>query len=175
MFILFIGIYSGVRRGLILQLIYTVGYVVTFFAAREYYAVIADKLEMLVPYPQPGIGETMLFYNELQVLHLDVAFYNALAFLIVIAIGWFLTRIVGHMLSSLTFLPIIKQVNSIGGGILGFVMQYAGIFLLLYFLTLIPLDFIQNLLDESKLATWMISNTPYLSKTIFNWWVGMIS
>lgn len=175
MLILFIGIYSGVRRGLILQLIYTAGYVITFFTAKEYYVTLADKLEMLVPYPQPGIGESMLFYNELQVLHLDVAFYNALAFLIIIAIGWFLTRIVGHMLSSLTFVPVIKQLNSIGGGILGFVMQYAGIFLILYFLTLIPLDFIQNLLEQSKLATWIVTNTPFLSKTIFEWWLGMIS
>ena len=175
MIVLFVGIYSGVRRGLVLQLIYTAGYIITFFTAHKYYQPFADKLEMLVPYPQPGIGETMPFYSELQVLHLDVAFYNALAFLILIAIGWILTRIIGHMLTSLTFVPVIKQLNSIGGGILGFIMQYAGIFLLLYFLTLIPLDFIQNLLQQSKLATWIISNTPYLSKTIFDWWLGVIS
>lgn len=175
MIILFIGIYSGVRRGLVLQFVYTLGYIISFFIAHEYYQTLAEKLEMLIPYPQPGIGESMPFYTELQVLHLDIAFYHALAFLIMIGIGWFLTRIVGHMLNSLTYVPVIKQLNSLGGGILGFIMQYAGIFLLLYFLTLIPLDFIQDLLDQSKLATWIVTKTPFLSQTIYEWWLGMIS
>ena len=84
------------------------------------------------------------------------------------------TGILGYMLNSLTFLPIIEQVNTIGGGLLGFLMQYLGIFLILTFLTLIPFDFVQNLISESQLADWMITNTPVLSSAIYEWWVGII-
>lgn len=173
--IFFIGIYTGVRRGLILQLVYTFGYIFSFFFAKEYYVLLAEKLEMLVPYPQAGISDSMPFYNEMQVLHLDNAFYKALAFLIILSVGWLITRIIGRMLHSLAFLPVIKQLNSLGGGVLGFLMQYAGVFLFLYFLTLLPLDFIQDQLNDSELATWMITKTPYLSKTIYQWWLGVLS
>lgn len=172
--LLLIGLYSGIRRGLVLQLVHIMGYIVSFFFAKEYYLVVADYLEMLVPYPQPGIGEEMLFYNEIQILNLDVAFYNAISFLLLLAVGWLITRILGSMLNSLTYIPVVREVNAIGGGVGGFVMQYAGIFFLLTFLSLIPLDYIQNLLMESQLAQWIIMHTPYLSRTIFDWWLGVI-
>lgn len=170
---LFVGIYAGVRRGLVLQVVYSVGYILSFIVAKSYYLELSKYLEMLVPYSQPGIGDEMLYYDTFQKLHLDLAFYNALSFLIIILAGWLLTRIIGYMLNSLTFLPLIKQVNNLGGAVLGFLMQYFGIFLFLTFLTFIPFDFIQSQLAESGLADWIIVNTPYLSSMIYEWWVGV--
>lgn len=173
--ILFIGIYAGVRRGLVLQIVYTLGYIVSFFVARNYYLQLSERLELFIPYSQPGIGDNMVYYDTLQKLNLDLAFYNAVAFLIILAAGWLLTRIIGYMLNSLTFLPILKQVNNFGGALLGFLMQYFGIFLALTFLTFIPFDFIQNQLANSGLANWIIKNTPILSQTIYEWWIGVIT
>lgn len=172
--ILFIGIYTGVRRGLVLQVIHTLGFIAAFFVAREYYQQLAEYLEMLIPYAQPGVGDEMAYYNPIEILNLDLAFYNAISFLLIFFVGWLVTRIVGYMLNSLTFLPIIQQVNTIGGGILGFAMQYLGIFLFLSFLTLIPFDIVQSQLTESTLADWIITNTPYLSRSIYDWWIGTI-
>lgn len=171
---LFIGVYTGVRRGLVLQIVHTLGYVGSFYLAKKYYVMLAEHLEMLIPYSQPGIGDKMVYYDPIEILNLDLAFYNAISFLIILFAGWLLTRILGYMLNSLTFLPIIEQVNTIGGGLLGFLMQYLGIFLILTFLTLIPFDFVQNLISESQLADWMITNTPVLSSAIYEWWVGII-
>lgn len=173
--LLLIGFYTGVRRGLVLQLAHITGYIISFFVAKEYYLAVANQLEMLIPYPQPGPGEQMLFYNEIQILNLDIAFYNAVAFLLLLAVGWFVTRLLGSMLNSLTFVPLVREVNAIGGGIGGFLMQYAGIFFLLTFLSLIPLDFLQEQLSGSPLAQWIITNTPYLSQAIYNWWLGTLS
>ena len=69
---------------------------------------------------------------------------------------------------------IIKQLNQLGGGVLGFLMQYIGIFLLLTLASMIPLDFIQQLYVESDLAAWMVSETPYFSRLIYDWWIGII-
>ncbi|MGP6139643.1 MULTISPECIES: CvpA family protein [unclassified Jeotgalibaca] len=175
LFILFIGIYAGMRRGLILQVVHTVGYVISFFVAKNYYLQLSEHLEMLIPYSQPGIGDEMIYYNTIEKLNLDIAFYNALSFLLIIAVGWLVTRIIGYMLNSLAFIPVLKQVNTLGGGVLGFIMQYIGIFLSLTFLTFIPFDFIQNQLSGSGLANWIIQNTPFLSQTIYDWWIGVIA
>lgn len=175
LFVFFIGIYSGVRRGLVLQLVHTIGYVVSFIAAKKYYLLLAEYLEMLIPYSQPGVGDELVYYNPVEILNLDLAFYNALSFLAILFVGWLATRIIGYMLNSLTFVPVIKQVNSLGGGVLGFLMHYLGIFLFLTFLTLIPFDFVQDQLAESNLSSWIITNTPYFSTSIYEWWVGIIT
>ena len=117
------GVYAGVRRGLVLQLVHTAGYIISFYFAQQYYLQLAEYLEMLVPYAQPGIDDQMVFYDAIQVLNLDVAFYNGISFLWIIFVGWLATRIIGYMLNSLTFLPVVKQLNDIGGGLLGFLMQ----------------------------------------------------
>lgn len=173
--VLFIGIYAGMRRGLILQVVHTAGYIASFFIAKNYYLQLSEHLEMLVPYSQPGIGDEMLYYDTIEKLNLDLAFYNALSFLIIFAAGWLVTRIIGYMLNSLAYLPVLKQANKLGGAILGFLMQYLGVFLISTFLTFIPFDFIQNQLSGSRLANWIIQHTPILSQAIYDWWIGVIA
>ena len=70
------GIYTGVRRGLILQVVYTLGYFISFLVAREYYAVVAGKIDLLVPYPSVEFGKELIFYSEQVSFVLEQAFYN---------------------------------------------------------------------------------------------------
>lgn len=172
--LLFWGVYAGVRRGLILQVVYTVGYFLSFMIAKSYYIYIAEKIDLLVPYPSIEFGKELVFYNEQVSFILDQAFYNGLAFVLILAAGWLVTRIVGSMLHSLAFLPILKTLNNLGGGILGFLIQYIGIFLLLTLASMVPIDFLQQQFSESGLAYWIVSETPYISQTIYEWWVGVI-
>lgn len=173
--VLLIGVYAGARRGLVLQVVYTIGYILSFFVAKAYYLNLSEKLEMLVPYSQPGIDDNMIYYNTAEKLNLDYAFYNALAFLLIIAIGWLITRTIGYMLNSLTFLPLLREVNYLGGGLLGFIMQYLAIFLFLKFLTFIPFEFVQDQFTNSGLANWIVQNTPYLSTAVYDWWLGIVN
>lgn len=172
--LLFWGVYTGVRRGLILQVVYTVGYILSFLIAKNYYVLVADKINLLVPYPSIEFGKELVFYNEQVSFILDQAFYNGLAFILILAAGWLVTRIIGSMLNSLAFLPIIKTLNNLGGGILGFLIQYIGIFLLLTLASMIPVDIIQQQFTESDLASRIVSDTPYISQAIYEWWVGII-
>lgn len=48
-----IAYYTGARRGLVLQIVYTVGYMLSLSSAKKYYLVLAKKLELIVPYPSP--------------------------------------------------------------------------------------------------------------------------
>lgn len=169
-----IGFYTGVRRGLVLQIVLTVGYLISFITAKKYYLDLGKKLELLVPYPAPTATSQLVFFKGEAIFKLDEAFYAGLAFIIILAIGWLVTRFIGLLCHNLTFFPVVKQLNLLGGGILGFVMVYLGIFFCLLVLTLVPVDFIQNLFKGSSLAHFIVSKTPYFSEKVLELWLSAI-
>ena len=169
--ILALGAYGGARRGLVLQLVMTTGYFVSYIAASQYYKELGRHLNLLIPYPAASEGTQLAFYNQTIVFSLDQAFYNGVAFLLILFIGWLLTRFVGGLLNSLTYIPVLKQVNTLGGALLAFIVSYTGIFLVLVLLTMLPFASIQEAFNNSRLAQMIVENTPILSKQIYNWWI----
>ncbi|KAF1295704.1 colicin V production protein CvpA [Enterococcus sp. JM4C] len=172
--LLAIAFYSGARRGLTLQLVYTVGYFISYLAAKHYYKDLAPKLELYIPYPSVTENSQLVFFTKEMGLELDQAYYAAIAFLLILFFGWILTRFVGIFAHSLTYLPILRQFDWIAGGLLSVVLMYVGIFLVLTLLTLLPVDFIQNLFKDSGVARGIVENTPIFSNQIQNLWVNNI-
>ncbi|WP_034550906.1 CvpA family protein [Carnobacterium funditum] len=169
--ILALGAYGGARRGLVLQLVLTTGYFISYFVASQYYKALGARLNLLIPYPAASEGTQFSFYNQALGFSLDQAFYNGVAFVLILFVGWLLTRFIGGLLNSLTYIPVIKQLNSLGGAALAFIVSYTGIFLALILLTMLPYDSIQNAFNDSSLAQMIVENTPVLSKQIYNWWI----
>lgn len=171
--LLLLSLYSGFKRGLILQLVLTIGYAISFYFALEYYQQISDLVEMMVPYPSPGSSEASPFvlYGQEFIFNLDQGFYNGVAFIGILFIGWIITRFVGGLLNFLTEIPVLKQVNAIGGAIVGFIVEYVGVFLILFLLSTIPIQMIQNQFESSVLARTIVSETPELSTDLYNWWI----
>jgi uncharacterized membrane protein required for colicin V production len=169
--ILAIGAYGGARRGLVLQLVMTIGYVISYFLAANYYKALGEKLDLLVPYPSASEGTQFVFYTQAIGFNLDQAFYNGVAFMLIVFIGWLITRFIGGLLNPLTYLPVIKQLNTVGGAVLAFVVSYTGIFLVLVLLTMLPFVVIQNAFNDSRLAQTIVESTPVLSKQIYDWWI----
>lgn len=168
--IFLIGLFVGVKRGFILQLIHMVGFILAFFVAYKYYDTLAPKLELWIPYPDIGSDGNgilqMIFGNE----DLEMAFYRAVAFVAIFIATRIVLAIIGSALDIVASLPIIKTVNIILGGVLGFVETYLIVFILLYIVALVPLEFIQNPLNESSIVEWMLTNTPYFSEKIQELW-----
>ncbi len=75
------------------------------------------------------------------------------------------------MLDFVSHLPILKTVNSLLGGILGFLEIYLLLFVLLFVATVIPVGSIQGALQSSVVADLMINHTPYLSDWLSELWV----
>lgn len=173
LFFIFLGIYSGFRRGLILQLVLTIGYAVSMWFALRYYEWLSEIVEMLVPYPNPTSASENPFvlYGQELIFEMDGAFYNGLAFLALLFIGWLVTRFIGGLIHFLTDIPVLRELNKIGGAIVGFFIHYLGIFFLLFFFSTIPLEFIQNQFESSRLAQFIVSETPALSEDVYEWWV----
>lgn len=173
-FFLLIGVFSGYRRGLLLQLILTIGFVVSYYFAGKYFLELSDYLQLMIPYPTASLNNSFVFYSDTLGLQLDEAFYNGISFLVILFVGWLLTRVVGGLAQGVRYLPLVKQVNSIGGAALGGIVMYVGIFLMLFILTMLPIDFIQNQFANSSLAKLIIEDTPALSEQIYTWWVTTI-
>lgn len=111
LFLLLIAFFSGARRGFALQIIFAIGYVLSFIAAQHFYKPLASHLELYIPYPAVTPTSKLAFFDQVFAFHLDEAFYAGTAFLIILLIGWLLTRFVGVFVHGLTYVPILRQVD----------------------------------------------------------------
>ncbi|EKN65041.1 Colicin V production protein [Neobacillus bataviensis LMG 21833] len=166
---LIIGFFVGLKRGLILQLVHFIGFIIAYIAAYSYYDELAPKLTLWIPYPHFGEGTTLKILTDSS--DMDTAFYRAIAFVIIFFAVKVLFQIVGSMLDFIAHLPVLKQLNVFAGGILGFCEVYLIIFILLYISALIPIELIQNQLDHSILASTIVNHTPILSQQIKSLWI----
>lgn len=171
LFFLGTGFYAGYRRGLTLQLIYFVGYALTFWVAQQYYKTLGQKLSLLIPYPAPTQATTLALFDNSLIFDMDKAFYSGIGFILILIAGWLITRFIGMLSYGLTFIPIIKQGNSLLGGLLNLLVTLVGLVVVLTLLAMIPVPFIQQLIDKSILGKWLIEKTPILSHSLYEWWV----
>lgn len=169
--ILLFGFYVGYRRGLMLQIVYTFGYMVAYLIAMGNYKALAAQLELYVPYPSAGPDSKLVFFNHELSLELDKAFYAAVAFLLIIVFCGLIVQFLAVFAKGLTYIPIVKQVNEIAGGLLNVVMVYVGVFLVLMTLSMLPIDAVQNQFRASGLAQGIVKNTPVFSNQIKKLWV----
>lgn len=168
--ILFVGAYAGYKNGIILQLLKTIGYVIVFIFALDNYRMLSGYLYLLVPYSTPfaPAENPYLFYDESFMFSLDISYYHILSFLVLFTVGWLLVRFLVKLISyTVNQLRVPEPLNGIGGAILGFIVNYLGVFIVLFFLTTIPFDFIQNQMANSFVAENMVTSTPIVSNSAY--------
>ena len=163
-FILLMGLMIGLKRGFILQFIHMTGFLIAFIVAYKYYAELAPRLKLWVPYPSFGDGETMKLLIEST--NLDEAYYRAIAFAMLFFVTKIVMQIIGSMLDFVAQLPLLKSVNRWAGGALGFVEVYLLVFVLLYVSALVPVSAIQQPLRDSFIASLIVKHTPILSSFV---------
>ncbi len=169
LFILFIGAYSGYKNGMIIGLIRTIGYTITFNLAMAYYKALSEYIYLIVPYPSPfsPVENPYHYYDTELILSLDQSYYYLVSIFVILVVGWFITRLISQFLSyyteGVTIPELVQPYNGIIGSIIGFVVNYLGVFVLLFILTTIPYSLIQDKLSESWLADTMLISTPNLS------------
>ncbi|MBT2716327.1 CvpA family protein [Bacillus sp. ISL-57] len=166
--ILLIGLLIGLKRGFILQAVHMTGFIVAFIAAYVFYGDLAPNLKLWIPFPTMGDSSTLnMFFDT---VGLDTAYYNAIAFAIIFFAAKILWQMIGSMLNFITHLPILKQLNRWGGGILGFLEVYLIMFIILYIAAMLPMDSIQKPLTGSFLAESIVKHTPFLSEQVKELW-----
>ncbi|MDQ0215451.1 putative membrane protein required for colicin V production [Oikeobacillus pervagus] len=161
-FLLIGGIIIGLKRGLILQLIHMGSAILSLIIAYMTYDLLAPKLVSIIPLP-PINGNTA-FSLFSKVVPFEHFYYGAIAFIIIFFVSKIALHIIGSILNTVASIPIIKQMNSLGGGVLGFLEVYILLFVLLYLGALIPNEGIHSLIDQSFLSGIIINHTPFLSE-----------
>lgn len=172
--LLAMAFYTGYRRGLVLQLVYVAGYTITFIVAQNYYKKLGKMLELWVPYPAPTAKTQFVLFDSSMMFDMDQVFYAGFAFILVMIAGWLITRFVGMLSYSLTFIPILKQGNDLAGGIVSGLMMLFGLTIVLTLLATVPLPVIQNQFSKSNLAQNLVNHTPIMSNLLESWWVTKI-
>ncbi|RDW16287.1 hypothetical protein CWR48_16700 [Oceanobacillus arenosus] len=165
--ILIFGFLVGLKRGFILEILHLIGTIVAFIVAVMYYNELGSKLELWIPYPE--LPESA-WADFLQAIPLETAFYNAIAFAVIFFAVKIILQIIASMLDVVASIPIISSVNKILGAILGFIEIYVILFIILYILALTPLTSVQEWINHSTVALFIIEQTPYLSGKILELW-----
>lgn len=162
------GLITGFRRGLIVQLIHMTGFIIAIIVAYIYYIPLSEKFVLWIPYP--GVTAASKLSWTVGHLDLDQTFYRVLAFVIIFIAVKFALQLIASMFDFLKFLPVLGFLSRFGGAILGLVEFYILIFLVLYLLAMLPLDFIQDIIGKSLLADAIFEKTPIFSEAVKKWW-----
>lgn len=167
--ILLFGFLIGLKRGLILQALHLTGFIISFIVAVLYYDKLASKLSMFIPYP--NVSDDSMWAPFLQAAPVEHAFYNAIAFAVIFFGVKILLQIIASMLDFVSAIPILGSINKILGALLGFVEVYILLFIVLFVLVLTPLTQIQDWINDSSVAMFIIEKTPILSKQVMSLWL----
>ncbi|KAB7706002.1 hypothetical protein F9802_13130 [Bacillus aerolatus] len=160
---LFSGIVVGLKRGFILQFFHMASSIIAIIAAFALREQVAPLLKW-IPMPpidgNPALGILSAGFESF--------YYGAIAFILIFMLVKIALSVLASFINVVAHIPIIREVNKIGGGILGFVEIYVVLFVLLYLGMLLPQAGIQSMIADSAVADYMIRNTPYLSDALKN-------
>ena len=172
--ILLLAFYSGHRRGLALQLVYSGGFFVAFLIAKKYYEVWGEKISLYVPYLSVSPDTKMVFFSQQESFDLDKSFYASLAFIAFLILGYLVAKFIGILASGLRYQQLIPSVDGIVAGFLNMMIAYVWIFMFFKLLTLIPLDGIQNLFKAGSLPRWIVEKSPFLADYFQKIWIDQM-
>jgi uncharacterized membrane protein required for colicin V production len=157
-----IGIMAGLKRGFISSLIRLVGFILSLFLAYHYYEQTAITLKKLFP----------VHISNNSIAGFDQFFYEIIAFALLFIGTRLVISFLGSLLNGVFQLPLLKQINSLLGGVFGFIEVYLIAALALFIALILPIDTVHNLLHNSRIAYFMVQHTPYVSKQFMDLWNG---
>ncbi|SFM31646.1 CvpA family protein [Salibacterium qingdaonense] len=169
--ILVISFFVGLRRGFILQAIHLVSFFIALFVAFTFYHELAGYLRLWLPHPEISTDGDGIVQMMVASFDLEAVYYNGIAFILIFFAVKIILQIVGSMLDFVTKLPVLRMVNRWLGGILCFVETYLLLFILLMTAALMPIEMVQQAIDQSTMADMMINHTPFLSDWLKALWM----
>lgn len=143
------SIINGWRRGLLSTVITLVSSVVLWVAAFFMYRPLAETISNTT---NPGLGSRIL------------------AFFLIVLLGHIAFNLLAALARSITWIPGIKQVNSIGGAIVAGLLNYGLIFITLTILLMTQSVWVEQQYESSKTAQFIATNMPLVNANkIQNW------
>ena len=165
------GFYIGYRRGLVLQVYYSLVAVISAFIAGQFYKSLGDQFHLLVPYANPQEGQGTFFFPSAQLFQLDKVFYAGLAYLLVFGICYSIGRFIGLFLHLILTKKLGGTWVRIGAGVLSLLVTLFVLQMALTILATVPLAAVQNSLEKSIVAKHIIQSIPFTTNLIKQLWV----
>ncbi|MCF6161657.1 MAG: CvpA family protein [Furfurilactobacillus sp.] len=164
--LLLIALGRGYRRGFVVEVATTVGYMFVIIIVKLLTPTVAGWLAHLLPMNhQPTANDQLL---NSQVNH----FWSAgLAFWLLMIVGLLLLRWLTRSLKLFTNIPVIHGINALSGALVAGLLMYVLIFFGLAIASVWPAVWIHDQLLHSPVSHWILHQTPLLSEKIFQWWL----
>lgn len=166
--------YIGYRRGLVLQVYYLLATIVSAYFAGNFYQSLGETFHLLIPYANPQEGQGTFFFPSNQLFQLDKVFYAGLGYLLAFTIFYCIGRLLGLFLNLLPTKKLAGQYFRIGAGVLSVAVTLFVLQMILTILATVPLQIVQNSLENSFVAKHIIQSVPITSHMIKQLWVTKI-
>lgn len=158
--LLLLGLWTGYRQGLMLQLVKLVTLVASYGVAFLFYKPFAQQLTQWFPLStQSGKG---MFSSVAGILPIQQILYYSISFALIFIGAGIVLRWVGSILNAVANLPILSIVNHLGGGFLGLVKSSLILLLLLVIAYALPLSDVHQAIDGSVLGSYAVKKSPGL-------------
>ncbi|KRK89154.1 CvpA family protein [Lentilactobacillus sunkii] len=154
--ILIFGFLRGLHRGFVAEILSLIGFVLATFVSLVATSPIAAF-----------INDAVFKSGDNQTAQLVVKW---VIFALLFGLVWRLIRVMRNLLTPLTKLPIVHQLNSLLGGFADIIIKYLIIFILLNFLLIFPSETIQEQYQQSEVSQWIVKKTPILSDKMIQIW-----
>lgn len=169
--VLAIGFYEGMRNGLMNQLISLIIYCIGFWLSLYMSPPLAERIELLVPYPSPSWHDAFYFYGADLAYDLDKSFYNLLAFIIIFVGFWALSKFIIYILEP-SYKTIMNQKTDLAvSGLISMLQAYFILFILLFLMSTMAIGGIQSMFENNLFARWIVEHTPFFSNFFYNHWI----
>ncbi len=173
-FIVLWNFYIGYNRGIILQVFYFIGILISLFLASQHYLDLAKKIALWVPYSSPTEGAKMLFFKDVNIFDLSKVYYAGIAFFALFLVSYAIVRLIGVLTH---FFPIDyydNQKANIASGLLASLVIFLVFGMALSILATVPMDTIQTQLHSHFLTRMLIEHCPPVTNMIKNLWITKV-
>lgn len=166
--------YIGYRRGLVLQIYYFVATVISALLAGNFYQSLGEKFHLLIPYANPQEGQGTFFFPSGQLFQLDKVFYAGIGYLLAFAAFYCIGRLIGLFFNLVPTKKFGGKYFRIGAGVFSVGVTIFVLQMILTILATVPLQIVQNSLENSFVAKHIIQSVPITSHVIKQLWVTKI-
>lgn len=145
---------QGYRKGLVKEAFSLLGTIVALFLAWKFSSDMAEPLAGIVPLPD-AFSEGLMGF-----LPIEQALYTLLAFILIFVIVRILLRFLAAVLTQLFKIPVLSQVNGVGGAAFGFLKAFLIILVVVNLVALLPWQSGQEAVAGSGLSQGLLELTP---------------
>ena len=168
------GFYIGYRRGLLLQVYYLISAMASAFMAGQFYKGLGEQFHLLLPYANPQEGQGTFFFPSNQLFQLDKVFYAGIGFLLAFTVFYCISRLLGLFVNLVPTKILDGKYYRIGAGVLSVGVTLFVLQMMLTILATVPLQIVQNSLENSFVARHIIQSIPFTTNFIKQLWVTKI-